>query len=193
MPPDADKEITRRQLLGKGAWGAGVLGLGAIVGAAARQAQGDNTVWQIDPLKCTACGNCATYCVLDPSAVKCVNDFALCGYCDLCTGYLATEYTDKDTAAENQICPTGAVVRKWVERQFYEYTIDEPLCIGCGKCVIGCALQNGSFFLQVRHDRCLNCSECAIAVACPADAFRRVPADQPYLIKSRLLDKEQES
>jgi len=93
-----------------------VLGLGAIVGAASRRGRADNTVWQIDPLK----------------------------------------------------------------------------CIGCGKCVVGCALQNGSFFLQVRHDRCLNCNECSIAVACPADAFRRVPADQPYLIKSRLLDKDRE-
>jgi electron transport complex protein RnfB len=35
----------------------------------------------------------------------------------------------------------------------------------------------------VRHDRCLNCNECAIARVCPADAFRRVPVDQPYLDK----------
>lgn len=187
---DDEQDITRRELLKKGARGAGVVGLGALLGGAAHRSLADNTVWQIDPLKCTACGNCATYCVLDPSAVKCVNDFAICGYCDLCTGFLATEYTDKDTAAENQLCPTGAVVRRWVEGQFYEYTIDEPLCIGCGKCVVGCALQNGSMFLQVRHDRCLNCNECSIAAACPSDAFRRVPADDPYLIKSRLLDKE---
>ena len=44
---------------------------------------------------------------------------------------------------------------------------------------------NGSLFLQVRHDRCLNCNECAIGRACPAQAFRRVPAEQPYLLKTR--------
>jgi hypothetical protein len=34
-----------------------------------------------------------------------------------------------------------------------------------------------------RVPRCLNCNECSIAVACPALAFRRVPADQPYLLR----------
>ncbi|MHC4761400.1 MAG: hypothetical protein ACYS9H_08680 [Planctomycetota bacterium] len=33
------------------------------------------------------CGNCATHCVLNESAVKCVHAYAMCGYCDLCTGY----------------------------------------------------------------------------------------------------------
>jgi electron transport complex protein RnfB len=28
-------------------------------------------VWQIDPLKCTQCGQCKTNCVLTPSASKC--------------------------------------------------------------------------------------------------------------------------
>ena len=39
--------------------------------------------------------------------------------------------------------------------------------------------------MQVRHDRCLNCNECAIAVACPSQAFRRVPAADPYLLKKK--------
>jgi electron transport complex protein RnfB len=38
-------------------------------------------------------------------------------------------------------------------------------------------------FLQVRHDRCLNCNQCAIATVCPSGAFKRVPADHPYLFK----------
>ena len=47
-----------------------------------------------------------------------------------------------------------------------EYIIDEELCIGCAKCVKGCAaFGNGSLHLQVRHDRCLNCNECTIATA----------------------------
>jgi electron transport complex protein RnfB len=35
----------------------------------------------------------------------------------------------------------------------------------------------------VRHDRCKNCNECSIAAACPSQAYKRVPADQPYLLK----------
>ena len=44
---------------------------------------------------------------------------------------------------------------------------------------------NGSLFLQIRHDRCQHCNQCAIALACPAQAFVRVPTDQPYLLKSQ--------
>ncbi|MBL9127979.1 MAG: hypothetical protein JNL97_10050, partial [Verrucomicrobiales bacterium] len=48
-------------------------------------------------------------------------------------------------------------------------------------CVEGCKLfGNGSFHLQVRHDRCLNCNECAIAKCCPGDAFYRAPVGDPY-------------
>ena len=37
----------------------------------------------------------------------------------------------------------------------------------------------------VRHDRCVNCNECAIAQVCPADAFVRLPASDPYILKTR--------
>jgi electron transport complex protein RnfB len=108
----------------------------------------------------------------------------MCGYCNICTGFLNPTSIDVDTGAENELCPTGAIKRTFIEDPYYEYTIDEKLCIGCGKCVKGCAaFGNGSLFLQVMHDRCLNCNECSIAVACPSEAFKRVPADQPYLLK----------
>ena len=146
-------------------------------------------VWQLDPNRCVACGRCQTNCVLDLSAVKAVNCFALCGYCDECTGYFPTKDYVLDTGAENQLCPTGAVIRKYIEKRgdkrFFEYTIDEQLCIACGKCVLGCKLMNGSLYLQVRHDRCLNCNECSIAVACPTEAFRRVPATSPRLLHAK--------
>ena len=91
-----------------------------------------------------------------------------------------------ETGAENQLCPTGTIVRKFIEKQsgvrYFEYTVDERLCIACGKCVVGCRLMNGSLSLQIRHDRCLNCNECSIGIHCPAEAFRRVPAAAPRLL-----------
>lgn len=143
------------------------------------------TVWQLDPAKCIQCGRCATNCVLQLSAVKCVHRFEMCGYCKLCFGFFQPGTAILTSAAENQMCPTGAIGRKYLEEPYYEYTIDEPLCTGCGRCVKTCgAFGNGSLILQVRHDRCVNCNDCAIARNCPAGAFKRVPADQPYLFKT---------
>jgi electron transport complex protein RnfB len=36
----------------------------------------------------------------------------------------------------------------------------------------------GSIKLQVRHNLCVDCNQCAIATACPVDAFERLPAGQ---------------
>ena len=178
------EKFNRRKFLKNGLWGACLAGLALIAGAFVSKKKSDEKVWQLDPQKCISCGNCATYCVLEDSAVKCVHAYAMCGYCDLCTGFFEPEPRELDTGAENQLCPTGAIKRSFIEDPYYEYTIDEPLCIGCGKCVKGCnAFGNGSLFLQVRHDRCLNCNECSIAAACPSQAYKRVSADEPYLIK----------
>ena len=181
---DEDKTVDRREVLRSGVRGVCLLGLGGAAGFLATRSRGDDLVWQLDPEVCIQCGNCATYCVLNPSAVKCVQYYPMCGYCDLCTGYFEPETVSLDTGAENQLCPTGAIKRRFVEDPYFEFTIDEELCIGCGKCVKGCnAFGNGSLFLQVRHDRCLNCNECSIAKACPSGAFQRVSADEPYLLK----------
>jgi electron transport complex protein RnfB len=173
----------------------GALGLGgAGVLLAAQTGRSDDLVWQIDPDKCIACGNCATHCVLDESAVKCVHSHELCGYCELCFAYFDPKMPGRTTAAENQRCPTGAIERTFVAdpryKDRYEYNIIEELCIGCGKCVEGCTERmggsgNGSVYLQVKHDRCLGCNECSIAVACPSRAFVRVPAHKPYLLRPR--------
>ncbi|MCX6287164.1 MAG: 4Fe-4S binding protein [Bacteroidetes bacterium] len=142
-------------------------------------------VWQLDPARCIQCGRCATNCVMSPSAVKCTHAFAMCGYCDLCGGYFKPGTKTLDTAAEHQLCPTNALKRKFIEDPFFEYTVNEELCIGCGKCVKGCgAFGNGSLQLQVRHDCCKNCNECSIARNCPSQAFTRVPANKPSLLKS---------
>jgi Na+-translocating ferredoxin:NAD+ oxidoreductase subunit B len=157
----------------------------------AKPVTGRRTVWQLDPKKCIQCGRCATECVLQLSAVKCVHDFEMCGYCEYCFGFfipgtkLGENRRNLTSGAENQTCPTGALKRRCVEGLEFEYTIDETLCIGCGRCVKGCgAWGNGSLKLQVRHDRCVNCNECSIARACPANAYSRVPADHPYLFRT---------
>jgi len=144
------------------------------------------TVWQLDPAKCVQCGRCATNCVLAPSAVKCVHAYRICGYCRLCGGYHQPNARQLNTAAENQLCPTGAIKRTFVEDPYYEYRIDEDLCIGCGKCVAGCgSFGNGSLYLQVRHTICANCNDCSIARTCPARAFSRIPATRAYLPKGK--------
>ena len=163
-------------------------GVLAAVGIGAwRRQPAPRTRWQIDPRKCTQCGQCATACVLTPSAVKCVHAYAMCGYCKLCFGYFKSDAARLDEAAENQLCPTGAIIRTFIEDPYFEYHIDEPLCTGCGLCVKGCThFGNGSLYLQIRHDRCVNCNACRIAEACPAQAISRVPASSPYLLKERL-------
>jgi len=190
---NSQDKFDRRAFVANVARCASVLGIGGTAAWAALKdhtpeslRESNETRWQIDPDKCTACGNCETHCVLDLSAVKAMQFFKMCGYCDLCTGYFEPDPIDLSSGAENQLCPTGAIIRKFIEDPYYEYHIDEPLCIGCGKCVKGCnAFGNGSLYLQVRHDRCVNCNECAIAAACPSQAFIRLPASKPYVLRNQ--------
>jgi electron transport complex protein RnfB len=178
------KKLTRREFLSIGAGALSATALGGLFFSLSGRTAVADTVWQIDPEKCNQCGRCQTECVILPSAVKCVNQFKVCGYCDLCSGYLKPYAPELGTQAEYRVCPTSALKRTFIEEPYFQYTIDEPLCIACGKCVKGCAeFGNGSLFLQVRHDRCLNCNDCAIARVCPTNAIKRVPATNPYILK----------
>jgi electron transport complex protein RnfB len=184
--------IDRRTFIHKGmrlALGSAVVGTGVV--ALARSGKGPEYVWQIDPFKCTQCGRCATECVKSVSAVKCIHAYDLCGYCDLCGGYFKPG-AKLQTGAENQLCPTSAIQRRFIEEPYFEYVIDEDLCIGCAKCVKGCSsFGNGSLHLQIRHNLCLNCNQCSIASACPSNAISRVTASEPYQIKGDWIEQEE--
>lgn len=157
---------------------------GGLAGVLSRRSSAEEMVWQLDPNICIQCEKCAVNCVLPHSAVKCVHSYSMCGYCDLCSGYLQPGSRSRDTGAESQLCPSGAIKRTYIEDPYFEYTIDEELCVGCGKCVKGCnSFGNGSLYLQARHDRCLNCNQCSIARRCPSQAWKRVPASQPYILR----------
>ncbi len=183
-----NKSVQRRAFIQSAFRTSLALSLGGISGLVLSKSTVKEWVWQIDPFKCTQCGRCADECVVTPSAVKCVHAYDLCGYCDLCGGYLKPGAMDMNTGAENQLCPTSAINRKFVEEPFFEYSINEELCIGCGKCVKGCAsFGNGSLHLQIRHDLCVNCNLCSISRMCPSDAISRVPGDQPYNIKGDFI------
>jgi Na+-translocating ferredoxin:NAD+ oxidoreductase subunit B len=186
-----NRKIKRRDFINNSARLSLGFGLAVVGVAAIKKSSADDWVWQIDPFKCTQCGRCATECVLSPSAVKCVHAYDLCGYCDLCGGYFKPDANELTTGGENQLCPTAAIERKYIEEPYFEYIINEELCFGCAKCVKGCtSFGNGSLHLQIRHDLCVNCNECAIARLCPSDAISRVPASDPYIIKGTFTEEK---
>lgn len=183
--------LNRRDFIDRGFRFSIGLGLAGLVGGLVKKSASKELVWQLDPGKCIQCGRCATSCVVTPSAVKCFHVYDMCGYCDLCGGYLRPGVKNITTGAENQLCPTAAIERKFIEEPFFEYHIIEELCIGCAKCVKGCnAFGNGSLQLQVNHRICVDCNECAIARDCPADAFQRVSTDDPYIFSGFSTDKK---
>ncbi|MFA7173927.1 MAG: 4Fe-4S binding protein [Kiritimatiellia bacterium] len=187
MKDNQGKKLTRRDAV---AWllrGGTAAVIAGIVAKVSARPSGDRLVWQIDPRKCIQCGRCETACVLQHTAVRCVHGIEMCGYCKLCFGYFKPDAPRLDEAAENQICPTGALVRKFVEPPYFEYVVDKELCTGCGLCVKGCTnFGNGSLYLQVCHDICVNCNTCRISEVCPSGAFVQVPESEAYLLKEKL-------
>jgi Na+-translocating ferredoxin:NAD+ oxidoreductase subunit B len=180
------EKSNRRQFIDRSLRIIGFVGIGAGAAILTRRAA-KSSVFQVDPSRCAACDLCRTSCVLSLSAVKAVNDFTECGYCQLCPAYYdVTSQPDEKGLPTGKTCPQDALKRKVVGKideedpnnNYYEYTIDESLCDGCGKCVKACKAPagNGSLHLQVRYNKCHECDSCAIAIACPENAIVRVPA-----------------
>ncbi|MBP5635535.1 MAG: 4Fe-4S binding protein [Bacteroidales bacterium] len=166
--------------------GGGLLAVGSGAATRVRSGKKADLYWQIDHEKCIQCGRCETSCVMPVSAVRCMHANQVCGYCDLCGGYYRTNAKELNTAAENMLCPTGAIERKFVEEPYFEYTVDADKCNGCGKCVKGCSsFGNGSLYLQIRQEFCLNCNECNIARQCPSGAISRVSREEAYKFKDQ--------
>src|SRR3982750_4683660 len=104
-PASSKPSVSRRQFLSDGTRAAAAGALGGRIGLVSGGRRGaEGAGWQIDPQKCVRCGNFATHCVLEQSAVKCVHAYALCGYCQLCTGYFDPEPNELNTGAENCLC-----------------------------------------------------------------------------------------
>jgi electron transport complex protein RnfB len=175
---------SRRQFFDQTGRVLGLVTLGGAAGLLVKRASA-GTVYQVDPSKCTSCDLCRTSCVLSHSAVKAVNDFAKCGYCMLCPAYMdVTSKPDERGIPTGLVCPQDALKRRVVgtfdaddpNNNYYEYIVDEERCDGCGKCVKACLppAGNGSLRLEIRYDRCVECNECAIQVACPDRAIVRL-------------------
>lgn len=189
--------ITRRQAFGHAARGAAALGIGATAIHLVQKADGQ-IVWQLDTEKCVnsrlgafgvdVCGLCRSECVVALSAIRAVNDIKKCGRCYICPAYYNVKSAvDDEGLPSEKLCPRDAIERKPIgevdpedpANNFYDYIIDESLCDGCGRCVMGCKEPAGlgSITLQVRHNICVDCNACSIATACPDEAYDRIPVE----------------
>ena len=188
-----DNTMNRREMIGHTARGTAFLGLAGMTGFLSLKAH-KTYAWEIDTSLCInsklgalgvdVCDLCASECVVALSAVRAVNEFSKCGRCYICPAYFKiTSAVGPDGLPSEKVCPRDAIKREaigWVDpddpaNNFYEYTIDEEKCNGCGRCIMECKEPAGlgSICLEVRHDDCLNCNRCSIAIACPEEAYER--------------------
>ena len=192
------EKLDRRDFLqraGQTTCGVAIAGTAVVLGRRACLAD----AWTIAPDKCVnirlgvsgasqVCELCSTSCVLPLSAVRAVNDHAKCGRCCICPAYFdVLGPMGPDGLPTKKLCPRDAIVRTVIGdvdpydplNNFYEYTIDDAKCNGCGRCVMECKdpAGLGSIRLEVRNDLCLRCNRCSIALECPDEAYYRAGPD----------------
>jgi electron transport complex protein RnfB len=192
------ESVSRRDAIGRVVRGTAAVGLAGGAIYLAKKA-GGQVVWQVNASRCInsrldeidveVCQLCTTKCVVSQSAVRAVNDFSKCGRCYICPAYFNVQSAvDENGLPSEKLCPRDAIIREpigWIDpddpaNNFYEYTIDETKCDGCGKCVMACKEPAGlsSIRLMVRHDLCVDCNQCAISTACPKDAITQFPPEE---------------
>ncbi len=134
----------------------------------------DSQGWVINPSKCIGCGKCAESCVRPESAVKAQIDYSKLENREFHPAMFKKTKPGSSTGIENRICPSDAIIRTQIDDSTWSYSIDEKLCIGCGKCSIRSRLKGtGAFTIDMGKD-CNKCNECSIAVECPVGAISRV-------------------
>ena len=157
----------------------------------------------VDVTKCSGCGMCEMACSFQRdkeysrfrSVIKLMKEEALrldypvtCITCCCCVeacpegalsltskGLIKLD-SEKCTGCRTceTACPVGVI----------EFDEKPLFCTNCGKCVKGCAnFGNGSLYLQIKHELCVNCNQCSIAQSCPAQAIQRQPTSNPYILK----------
>jgi electron transport complex protein RnfB len=191
-------EVSRRELLKKAVQGTILLGMGGAAAFLVKKANGE-VVWQVNPSRCLnsclgevgveACNRCTNECVVSLSAVRAVNEHSKCGRCSICPAYFdITSAVNEQGLPSQKLCPRDAMTRKPIGKMdpedpannYYEYIIDEEKCDGCGRCVMKCKepLGLGAITLKVRYNKCLDCNQCAISIACPQDAVSQVTREK---------------
>jgi Na+-translocating ferredoxin:NAD+ oxidoreductase subunit B len=187
-------DVTRRDLLSKAVRGTVLAGMGGAALFLVKKANGE-VVWQVNASQCVnsrlgevgveACNLCTTECVVSLSAVRAVNEHSKCGRCNICPAYFdITSAVTEQGLPSQKLCPRDAITRKPIGKvdpedpanNFYDYTIDETKCDGCGRCVMKCKepLGLGSITLKIRYNKCLDCNRGAISISGPKKAITQV-------------------
>jgi len=114
-------EPSRREVLGHAVRGVTLISLGGVAAYLALKGEREGA-WAIDCTKCVnsrlgavgveVCEKCATECVLPLSAVRAVNDHAICGRCYICPAYFDVKSAiDQEGLPSRKLCPRDAIER----------------------------------------------------------------------------------
>ena len=143
-----------------------------------------SSVFQVDPSRCAACDLCRTSCVLSQSAVKAVNDFTKCGYCQLCPSYFdVTSQPDEKGLPTGKTCPQDALKRRVVGKVDTEIeitTITNTLSMNR----FATAVESAS-----RHVRLRRATDLCICKSATTGVMNAMPVpSNAYVLRARRAD-----